>query len=211
MVRANVPVKTWSADGARVEAPGGTSSATDCDNGEQVVVATDDGGATVDAPVHSEVRSEELKILGHAGANGAAVAGNGGDSPLVTMEPKAEESVPAVDDPIRDPMEGSLAPWNSYVSKGTDKGDVRTKLLTHLRNSRRGPRQSVRRTARSCSITGRRSRVESQRTNFWKTGAGSLGRRVTETRTGPTAGPDANGAGGAEAGRRAARRRRLVW
>ena len=32
-VRASVPTKAWSAHGARFEAPGGTSSATDCDNG----------------------------------------------------------------------------------------------------------------------------------------------------------------------------------
>ena len=103
-VRAKVPEKTQTMDVKRAEALGGTSSATDCDNGEQVVVATDDGDALVDAPVHSEVRSEEQKISSHTGANVAAVADGGGDTPLVTMEdPAAEESMPAVDDLVRDP------------------------------------------------------------------------------------------------------------
>ena len=106
VVRAKVPEKTQTMDVKRAEAPGGTSSATDCDNGEQVVVATDEGDAVVDAPAHSEVRSEELKVSSHTEANEAAVTVDGGDIPLVTMEPKdpaVEESMPAVDDLVGDP------------------------------------------------------------------------------------------------------------
>ena len=41
--------KTWSAIDARVVAQDERSSATDCGNEEQVIVATGDGGAQVDA------------------------------------------------------------------------------------------------------------------------------------------------------------------
>ena len=90
-VRASVPVKTWSADGARVEAPGGTCSAVDCNNGAQVTVVADDGGASADVLVHSEVGGVEQGFLSRTGANGAAVADGGVISPLVTMEPKDPE------------------------------------------------------------------------------------------------------------------------
>ena len=49
-VRANVPDGTWSAEEARGEARDGTCSAVDCNNGAQVTVVADDGGASADAP-----------------------------------------------------------------------------------------------------------------------------------------------------------------
>ena len=107
-VRAEVPKDSHDEDGEKVMAHGGTSSATDCDNGEQVVEATDEGDAVVDAPGHSEVSGEELN--GHTGANGAAVTDNGGDTPWATMDPKdpaVEERVPAADDTKKDPVDGS--------------------------------------------------------------------------------------------------------
>ena len=96
-VRANVPDGTWSAEEARGEARDGTCSAVDCNNGAQVTVVADDGGASADALVHSEVGGVEQGLLSRTGANVAAVADGGDDSPLVTMEPKdpaVEENVP---------------------------------------------------------------------------------------------------------------------
>ena len=109
-VRADVPDGTWSAKEARVKAQVVTDSAVDCNNGAQVTVVTDDGGASADALVQPEVGGMEHGSLSHTGANGAAVADGGDDLPLVTMEPKdpvAEESVPAADDKLKDPVEGS--------------------------------------------------------------------------------------------------------
>ena len=80
--------------------------AVDCNNGAQVTVVADDGGASADALVHSEVGGVEQGLLSRTGANVAAVADGGDDSPLVTMEPKdptVEENVPAVDDQVKDP------------------------------------------------------------------------------------------------------------
>ena len=58
-MRAKVPDGTWSADEARAEARDGTCSAVDCNNGAQVTVVTDDGGASADALVQSEVGGVE--------------------------------------------------------------------------------------------------------------------------------------------------------
>ena len=80
----------------------------DCNNGAQVSVVASDGGSQVDAPVQPDVGGVERSDVGHTGANGAAVT-DGGDYPLVTMEPKdptVEESMPAVDDQSTDPVEG---------------------------------------------------------------------------------------------------------
>ena len=111
-VRAKVLDGTWSAEEARGEARDGTCSTVDCNNGAQVTAADDEGDASADALVQSEVGGAEQEDSGRTEANGAAVADGGVISPLVTMEPKdpaAEESVPAADDRIRDSMEGSLS------------------------------------------------------------------------------------------------------
>ena len=104
-VRANVPDGTWSAEKARGEARDGTCSAVDCNNGAQVTVVADDGGASADALVHSEVGGVEQGLLSRTGANVAAVDDDGVISPLVTMEPRdptVKENVPAVDDQEKD-------------------------------------------------------------------------------------------------------------
>ena len=54
-MRADAQEKTWSAEEARVGAQSGTCSAVDCNNGAQVTVVADDGGASADALVQSEV------------------------------------------------------------------------------------------------------------------------------------------------------------
>ena len=129
-VRASVPMKTWSADGARVEAHEVSCSADDCNNGAQVSVVANDGGSQVDAPVQPEVGGVEQNDEGHTGANGAAVM-DGGESPLVTMEPKdptVEESVPAVDDKPKDPTVEESMPAVDDKSKDPVEGGLSNEM-----------------------------------------------------------------------------------
>ena len=129
-VRANVPDETWSAEKARGEARDGTCSAVDCNNGAQVTVVADDGGASADALVHSEVGGVEQGLLSRTGANVAAVADSGDDSPLVTMEPKdpaVEENVPAVDDQSKNPAVEENLPAADDVTKDSNGGSTSKK------------------------------------------------------------------------------------
>ena len=123
--RANVPDSTWSAEEARGEAQDGTCSAVDCNNGAQVTVVADDGGASADALMHSEVGGEEQGLLSRAGANVAAAANGGDDSPLETMEPQepaVEENAPAVDDQSKNPAVEENLPAADDSAKDSNGG-----------------------------------------------------------------------------------------
>ena len=125
--RVNVPDSTWSAEKARVEAHMVSRSADDCNNGAQVSVAADDGGSQVDALVQPEVSSEERNGEGYTEANAAAVANDGGDSLLETMEPKepaVEENVPTADDQSNSPAVEENLPAAEGLTKDSNGGST---------------------------------------------------------------------------------------